>query len=143
MNEIYFTNKGHTIKLNIPNIWPNKYMGYAAPELFIGKKLVLLIDPVMVDKSYYIANFSVFDAERVSYTEPREGHPLAMISSPFLWASLIKGVITITTKSIKENLLNIGQAEKERFWGMRSEALDLLKLAVDEFTKYFPEQRYR
>lgn len=143
MNEIYFTNKGHTNKLNIPNIWPTREANRAQAEFFQGKKLILLIDPVLVDRAYYTATFQVYDAERITYYDLRDGTKL-MSSYGFMWAELKKGDIHITTKNTAATgFLEMSPLERDRFWAYRDEALQLLKIGVEEFDRYFPEQKYR
>jgi len=143
MNEIYFTNKGHTNKLNIPNIWPTREITHVRPEFFNGKKLVLLVDPILVDKAYYTAAFQIYDAERVNYYTLGDGTKV-MMNAGFMWAYLIQGDITITTRNIgPAGLLKMDALEKARFWAYRDEALQLLKEGVAEFDRYFRVQKYK
>lgn len=143
MNEIYFTNKGHTNKLNISNIWPTRETARVRPEFFQGKKLVLLIDPVMVDKTYYTATFRVYDAERITYYEMSDGTKV-MSSHCFMHAELNKGDLFITTRNTAiSDFLSASPVEKNRFWAYRDEALQLLRQGVEEFDSLFPIQSHK
>ena len=145
MNEIYFTDKGHTRKLNIPNIWPTKENAYAPAEFFHGKKLVLLVDPVLVDRTFYTATFQIYDAERMRYTTFNVvDAPPRIISSGIMWASLGKGHLEISTRTTTVyGMLDLDDVEKNRFWALRDEALKLLREGIEEFNKYFPVQSYK
>jgi hypothetical protein len=142
LNEIYFTKKGITQKLKIPNVWPSVETNQARREFFIDKGLVALIDPINVDKSYYRAKIQVFDAQRVEFFTSRDGDEY-LYNFGFIWAELDRGNISISTRNTNDSLLVMDEIERNRFWAIRDEGFDLIRAAVDEFTKYFPAQNYK
>ena len=144
MNDIYFSNKGITNKLQIPNLWPSKETNRATREFFAGKDLLLLIDPIHVDKAYYKATFQLFDAATVTFFENHDGNSY-MYSYGFMWADLDKGQVTINTRLIGSAPLmhHMTEVEKNRFWAIRDEGLKLLRAGVEEFNRYFPVQEYK
>lgn len=140
MDEIYFTDKGHTKKLNIPNIWPSAGNVGVPKEFFANKRLVLLIDPVLMNRAYFQATFSVYDAERVEYMK-LDNVRYMLYGSVFMGATMHKGSLSIHVHTpSRENLLEIDAAELQRYWAIRDAGMKLIMRGVEEFKRLFPVQ---
>jgi hypothetical protein len=141
MNKIYFANKGCTVAAKCPNIFPNKdkYMYKASPELFADCDFLLYITPRMVDQSYFMAHFIIYDCTRPNFTtfgnEWRNNTPVV------LGASLRERYLNVSTYSHPKEHMH-RDIEYRELLSRSREASRLLEDGIALFNEYFPYQTY-
>ena len=141
MYKVYFTRKGHTKSLNIPNVWPTKNLSQS-PDECLHNGLVALIDPILNDRTYYTATLTVYDTDMWERQPDYWGRSYLLIGNSCVWgASMIKGHLSMNSHTPHvDSLLTMTAQELEEFWMRREAGLRVLHAAVEEFKRYFPRQ---
>jgi len=139
MSNIYFENKGHTKKINVEGvwpIWPSKHRT-ATPKEFVNSLLglVVLIDPMLIEKRYYKATFTVYDPRKVTYHQYGDRESCQLWGATVLFGELDKETLNLHSRGY--NMVNQTPEEKRIFWGSREEALRLVEEAIAVFDHYY------
>ena len=140
MSNIYFTDKGHTKKIKIEGVWPvwpTKHL-VSTPKEFVASLhgLVVLMDPVLIEKRYYKATFTVYDPRKVTYYQYNGDRESAqMWQAVVLHGELDKETLNMHSRG--HNMTSQTIEEKRIFWGSREEALRLLEEAITVFDHYY------
>jgi hypothetical protein len=137
MNNIFFTKKGCTEKANVDRIWPTKHFSVTPREFFAAAGLTdlfVIIDPVLMNKSYFLFNITVQSAANINYTDYGGGHVYA--SSPTLIIAHYKAK-RLELRSWPGEEFKVTQQE---YWHTLHDALELVREAIVKCDKYFPKQ---
>lgn len=137
MHRIFFTNKGHTKRAGMPNIYPYKPFSSTPIEVFsIPGGLTLIIDPKLVHRNYFTCEFYAIINESVVVIEYGENRRYYSYSVA-LGGNYNKyngGVLNINNG---HEISKMSPDGRRRFVGIQKEALDLIHEGISQFENYF------
>jgi hypothetical protein len=139
MNRIYFLNKRHVRKAQIPNIWPYKSVHSAPREFFQDSGLTMVLDPQLINHNYFKCAFYVIINETVEIVEYAPGRQYLRYHVPLAGAynKYNNGFISIEmSKDIKDMDANA----RGYYSRVQHEALDLMYDGIREFETYFTKR---
>lgn len=146
MYKIYFANKGHTREAKCAPLWPvkHRFMNHVSRNFLNEPGLVCYIDPTKVNNTYFKAHFNIFIAEAVRWHDKGTAEkPQYYFSSSCIldadYSTNCRGSIHI--RSLGFNMHELQGSDKEVFWGARSQALIVLREAIDLFSEYFDKPK--
>lgn len=139
MYKIYFANKGHTRAANCSPLWPAKHnVMNRVPRNFLNEPgLVCYIDPTKINNTYFKAHFNIFIAEDVRWHDRGTVEkPEYYFSSTSILTAEYSPNGTLDIRSWGYNMTKLSDIDKEIFWGARSQALMVLREAIDLFSTH-------
>ena len=138
MNKIYFARKGCTEAAKCPNLFPIKHKDFykAPPELFDDCELMLYITPKMIDQSFFMAHFVVYNCAFKRFEN--YGGGLRNFTKVVLGASLRERFLDVNCHSYREEDHNDHMFHELLESNRRASAL--LEEGIVMFNEYFPHQ---
>lgn len=141
MNNIFFTKKGCTEKANVDRIWPTKHFSVTPREFFAAAGLTDLfvtIDPIMVNKSYFIFEIIVASAANIKYNDYGGGHIYAY--TPTLLSAKYESK-RLGLQAWHDPVKHTGfKVDQQEYWHNMHDMLELVREAVAKCDTYFPKQ---
>jgi hypothetical protein len=137
MNRIFFVNKGHTRKINIPNIWPYKSVHSTPLDFFSEPGLTLRMDPkAMNHGKYFKCEFNVIinSSARVVEYVPGRQYVNCEVAAHGTYNNWKNGFINI---QLSKDMSNIPHEHIVRHAILQKAAVDLVYEGVQEFKSYF------
>lgn len=140
MNKIYFARKGCTVTAKCPNLFPIKDKDFykAPPELFDDCELMLYITPKMIDQSFFMAHFVVYNCYFKRFEN--YGGGLRNFTKVVLSAALRERRLNVNCYSHKEEDYN-DYMFHELLESNRKASM-LLEEGIVMFNEYFPYQTH-
>lgn len=137
MARIYFADKGTTRAQKCANLWPVKIKNFInTPEEFFAQPgMVVLINPKLIDKRYFIAEMSVYDCAYVEYCDSYDKTRRIFKKGCVMHATYSSGLHIHTSLTKQE--MDIDRLRETKFTTIHA-GIEALKQAVETYLTYFP-----